>query len=139
MPVLPVVDDLDTGGFFRAAADGQLVVRRCAHCDAVLHMPVAYCRHCGSLKGGWVAVAPRGRIYSYTVVAHQVHPDFPVPYTVLLIELDGVPEVRLVGRLDGRPEVSIGQPVVADFVPVAEGAALPSWRLQEVSRGDAEH
>jgi uncharacterized OB-fold protein len=121
--VLPVVDDIDTAGFFQS---GRLVVRRCDGCDAVLHMPVAYCRQCGSFAGRWAEVPPLGRIYSYTVVTHQVHPDFPAPYTVILVELDEVPEVRLVGRLDGRPDVYIGQPVVAEFT---DGTPLPIWRL----------
>lgn len=127
MGVLPVVDDIDTAGFFRA---GRLVVRRCDACDAVLHMPMAYCRHCGtfsgSVTGRWAEVAPVGRIYSHTVVTHQVHPDFPVPYTVILVELDELPEVRFVGRLDGRPDVYIGLPVVAEF---DDGTPLPTWRL----------
>jgi uncharacterized OB-fold protein len=126
MAVYPVVDDLDTGGFFQAAAEGRLAVRRCAHCAAVLHMPVAYCRACGSFDAHWSDVAPYGRVYSYTVVTHQVHPDFPAPYTVVLVELDELPEVRLVGRVDGRPDVSIGQPVVAEF-----SGSLPTWRLRE--------
>ncbi len=129
MAVLPVVDDLDTAGFFRAAADGRLAVCRCAGCGAVLHMPVGYCRHCGAFAPQWTEVSPAGRIYSYTVVTHQVHPDFPVPYTVILVELDELPEVRLAGRLDGRPEVYIGQPVTADFTTPADGVALPTWRL----------
>ncbi len=131
MAVVPAVDDLDTAGYFRAAADGHLTVRRCTACDAVLHVPVAYCRHCGGFEGRWAEVSPTGRIYSYTVVTHQVHPDFPVPYTVILVELDDLPEVRLVGRLDGRPDVFIGQPVVAEFAPLSDDAALPTWRLRE--------
>jgi uncharacterized OB-fold protein len=126
MAVQPIVDDVDTAGFFRAAAEGRLAVRRCARCDAVLHMPVGYCRHCGSFDGRWADVAPTGRVYSYTVVTHQVHPGFPVPYTVLLVELSELPEVRLVGRLKGTPDIYIGQPVVAEL-----GGPLPTWRLCE--------
>lgn len=133
MAVRVAIDDIDTGGFFRAAAAGRLAVRRCTGCGAVLHMPVAYCRHCGGFAGEWAQLAPSGRIYSYTVVAHQVHPDFPVPYTVVLVELDELPSVRLVGHLDGRPEIYIGQPVVADFVPLPDGGALPVWRLHDQS------
>ena len=125
----PVVDDPDTAGFFAAAAQGRLAICRCPSCDAVLHAPVAYCRSCGGFGQRWVEVAPRGRIYSYSVVTHQVHPGFPTPFTLLLVELDDVPEVRLVGRLPGRPDVHIGQPVVADFRPAGEGPPQPAWRL----------
>ena len=129
MTVIPAVDDLDTAGFFQAAANGRLVVRRCSSCAAVLHMPVGYCRMCGSFDLHWVEVAPAGRIYSYTLVSHQVHPDFPVPYTVILVELSDVPEVRVIGHLDGRPDVYIGQPVVAEMSPLQDGTRLPTWRL----------
>ena len=54
--LLPVVDDLDTGGFFEAAARGELVVRQCNDCDAILHVPRMYCRHCRSWSGRWQSV-----------------------------------------------------------------------------------
>lgn len=129
MTVIPATDDVDTAGFFQAAAEGRLTVRRCSGCDAVLHMPVAYCRYCGGFEGRWADVSPTGRIYSYSVVAHQVHPQFPAPYTVLLVELDELPEVRFVGRLDGRPEVHIGQAVVARFAQLSADVGLPTWEL----------
>jgi hypothetical protein len=39
---------------------------------------------------------------------HQIHPDYPAPYTLVVVELDDAPEVRLMGRLDGEPELSRG-------------------------------
>jgi uncharacterized OB-fold protein len=127
VPPAPVTDDLDTSGFFAAAARGRLAVCRSARCATVLHAPVGYCRACGGFGQTWTDVAPTGRIYSYSVVTHQVHPEFPTPYTLLLIELDELPQVRLVGHLDGRADVHVGQPVVATYPP--GGAALPEWRL----------
>jgi len=130
-----VTDDLDTAGFFAAAARGRLAVCRCARCDTVLHAPVGYCRACGAFDVTWTEVAPTGRVYSYSVVTHQVHPDFPTPYTLLLIELDDLPQVRLVGRIDGRADVHVGRSVVAEFPPADEAPladealALPAWRL----------
>ena len=46
-------DDHDTGGFFEAAARGELVVRACSKCGAILHVPRAYCHTCGSWDGEW--------------------------------------------------------------------------------------
>ena len=37
------------------------------------------------------------------------------------------PEVRLAGRLDGRVDVAIGDPVHATFTELGDGAALPQW------------
>jgi uncharacterized OB-fold protein len=126
--LLPVVDDPDTGGFFEAARHGQLAVRMCNGCDAVLHMPRAYCRHCGSWDGRWQPVAGRGTVYSWSVIEHQVHPDYPVPYTVILVELDDHPSVRLIGQLPGRPELHIGQHLEVWFEELADGVVLPQWR-----------
>jgi hypothetical protein len=125
---VPVIDDHDTGGFFEAAARGELAIRMCNGCDAVLHMPVAYCHRCGSWEGRWQPTAGTGRLYSWTVVTHQVHPAYPVPYTVLLVELDDHPEARLVGQLPGRPDVEAGQPMEVWFEPVSDGVVLPQWR-----------
>lgn len=127
--LLPVDDDLDTGGFFEAARRHELVIRVCNGCEAVLHMPRAYCHTCGSWDGRWQPVSPSGTIYSWTVVAHQVHPAYPVPYTVVLVELDELPAARLVGYLEGTPELTAGQPVEAWFETLDEGVVLPQWRL----------
>jgi uncharacterized protein len=128
--LLPVVDDRDTGGFFEAARRGVLTVRRCAGCGGVLHMPRAYCKRCGSWDGRWDPVAGTGTVYSWTVVEHQVHPSYPVPYTVILVELDDVPSVRFVGHLDGDVPLEPGQPVEVWFEPVGDGDVLPQWRLR---------
>ena len=133
--VAPVVDDVDTGGFFAAAIDGRLAVQHCGRCGRVLHLPRAYCRYCGAFEPQWRTVEPSGTVYSFTVVTHQVHPAFVVPYTVLLVELDEPAGVRLIGHLPGRPDVHIGQRVRADFIPLGADAVLPNWRL--LSPGEA--
>jgi uncharacterized OB-fold protein len=132
---LPVTDDIETAGFFDAAADGALAIKMCDGCDAVLHVPVAYCHRCGSFATRWQRVQGTGRLYSWTVVAHQVHPAFPAPYTVVLVELDDHPEARLVGQLPGRPDLTVGQPMEVGFERLAEDVVLPQWRpvSQEVS------
>jgi uncharacterized OB-fold protein len=129
--LLPVVDDIDTRGFFDAARSGEVAIRMCNGCDAVLHMPRAYCHYCGSWDGRWQTVAGRGTVYSWTVVEHRVHPAFPVPYTILLVELDDLPGTRLMGHLAGAPAVSVGQRVEAWFETLDEDGAvvLPQWRL----------
>jgi uncharacterized protein len=126
-PVLPVDDDRDTAGFFEAARRGELVVRACASCGAFLHLPRAYCRHCGSWEGRWVQVAGGGRLHSWTVVEHQVHPSYPVPYTIVLVELDDAPGVRLVGSIAGSPQLVEGMPMRVRFDDLGDGVVLPQW------------
>ncbi|MGA9491098.1 MAG: OB-fold domain-containing protein, partial [Mycobacterium sp.] len=102
-PPLPVTDDEETGGFWQAAAEGRLVVRTCNNCSAVLHLPKSYCHHCGSWDTGWRDVAGVGSVYTWTVLHHSIHPAFTAPCTVVLVQLDEDPAVRLVGYLDGTP------------------------------------
>ena len=123
----PVVDDHDTGGFFEAAARGELVVRACANCGTVLHVPRAYCRACGSWDGEWKPAGTTGTLHSFTVADHQVHPAYPVPYTIILVDLDDVPGVRLLGNLDGAPDLTIGMPMRVRFDQLADGVVLPNW------------
>jgi len=126
--LLPITDDLDTGGFFEAAQRNELVIRMCNGCDAVLHMPCAYCGTCGSWDGRWQPVAGTGSVYSWTVVEHQVHPTFPAPYTIVLVKLDDV-DARLVGYLDGTPDLEEGLAMQVWFEPAGEGVVLPQWRV----------
>jgi len=123
----PVVDDHDTGGFFEAAARGELVVRACSNCGAVLHVPRAYCHTCGSWEGEWKPAGTTGTLHSFTVADHQVHPAYPVPYTIVLVDLDDVPGVRLLGNLDGAPDLTIGMPMRVRFDQLADDVVLPNW------------
>jgi len=128
-PVVPMTEDLDTGEFFSAAGRGELVVCTCRSCGRVLHMPRRWCHHCASDQVEWRKVRPAGTVYSASVVTHQIHPSFPVPYTVVLVDLDDAPGVRLVGRIDGRPDLSIGDPVHARLVSLPTGGGLPEWHV----------
>lgn len=126
--VLPVENDRDTTDFWQAARRGQLVVQQCRNCEAVLHLPRPYCSRCGSWETTWRPVAGRGRVHSWTRVTHQVHPSFPTPYTIVLVELEEFPSVRFVGHLVGCPELYSGQPMEGWFEALDEGTCLPQWR-----------
>jgi uncharacterized OB-fold protein len=124
--MLPVTDDLDTGPFFAAAREHRLVVQRCARCGTVLHVPRAYCHHCGSWDTRWDEVPGRGALYTWTTVAHQVHPAYPVPYTVVVVKLEEL-DVNLIGSLPGAPELRAGQPMEVWWEDL-DGVVLPNWR-----------
>lgn len=130
--LLPVDDDYDTGGFFEAARRGVLAVYRCNDCDSVLNVPRQYCRFCGSWSGRWAEVSGDATLYSWTVVTHQVHPAYPVPYTIIVVDLDEVPGTHLVGMLEGRPELEAGMPMEVWFDDLGEHddhrVVIPQWR-----------
>jgi uncharacterized OB-fold protein len=125
--IRPVTDDHDTGGFWEAARRGELVVRRCDRCAAILHVPVAYCHQCDSWETSWVPVRGAGRLVSWTTAEHEVHPAYPVPYTVVLVELVDHPGVRFVGYLAGAPQLTDGQAMAVRFEGLDDDVVLPQW------------
>lgn len=132
--IRPILDDPDTSEYFRAAGARRLVVRACDECGQSLHLPRVRCFTCGSLRTSWHEVEGSGRIYTWTVVEHQVHPVFETPFTSILVELEERPDVRLVGYLPGRPRLEEGTRVRVRFDDLGGGFALPGWDLDEAEK-----
>ncbi|WP_040841658.1 Zn-ribbon domain-containing OB-fold protein [Nocardia brevicatena] len=132
----PTVVDPGTRGFFQAAAEGRLAVSTCGDCGGHTHLPRPYCVHCGGDTLTWRDVPRRGRVRSWTVVEHQVHPWFPTPYTVVVIDIEDCPDVRMIGYLPGRAEVDQNTWLVAGFEdlgpdPQGNPTVLPRWTPEE--------
>ena len=66
-------------------------------------------------------------MHSWTVADHQVHPAYPVPYTIVLVDLDDAPGVRLLGHLPGSPDLHVGMPMQVRFEERPDGATVPNW------------
>jgi hypothetical protein len=133
-PPLPITEDRDSGGYFDAAKKGELVIRECKDCGHIVHLPMQYCDNCHGRNTAWRTVAPRGKIYSFTLVVRQVHPAFPVPYSILLIELDGAPGAKLIGHLPGATDMHIGMPMEGYFEQVEDVAVLRWQPVAPLSR-----
>lgn len=123
----PRRDDPDTGGYWEAVQQGQLAVCACDACGAVVHLPRAFCDRCHRAPTRWRPVRPEGTLYSWTRAEHQVHPAFPVPYTVVLVELADATEARVVGYLPGTADLAIGMALQATFEPLEDGTLVPVW------------
>jgi uncharacterized OB-fold protein len=78
----------------------------------------------------WRKVSGTGRLYSWIVVERQLHPSFPVPYTVVLVELDDAPGTRLVGNMAGMPKLEAGMRMQVRFDRLPDGTVLPQWDPQ---------
>lgn len=124
---LPQTEDIDTGGFWEGARHGELRIQSCAACGVVKHMPQPYCHECCSWESEWKTVSNRGHLHSWTVIEHQVHPGFPVPYTVVLVDVDDAPTARLIGYLEGVPQLLPGQEMRARFETLNDEVTLPQW------------
>ena len=118
---LPRITD-DTKPFWDGCAAGELRVQRCTVCGAMQFPPRSRCGACGSDRLEWVAVDPRGEVYSFTVVHRAPTTAFrpDVPYVVALVDV--APGARLMLNVTGCDvaQVHIGMPVRIEF-EVREG------------------
>ncbi|WP_138996649.1 Zn-ribbon domain-containing OB-fold protein [Rhodococcus zopfii] len=132
----PLVTERGSSGFFSAAAAGEIALLTCEDCGRRIHLPRPRCVYCASTAVTWTRAPRTGTVYSHTVVEHQVHPLFPTPYTVIVVDLDGEADgVRLIGNLPGRADViTAGTPVRCTFEDLGADAAgnpvvLPVWEV----------
>jgi uncharacterized OB-fold protein len=98
------IADRDTREFWEAQNNHELKFQKCSHCGHVRYLIGPLCPECRSFEFEWIVSIGRGAIYSYTVVHHQTHPAFPVPYVIALVEMEEGP--RLIAQLraeDGTP------------------------------------
>ncbi|MBL6599076.1 MAG: OB-fold domain-containing protein [Alphaproteobacteria bacterium] len=114
---------------------GELMVQRCRDCKTWIWGPEWICHQCHSFDLDWTAVEGKGRIYSWERVWHPVHPALKDhgPYIVVLVELPGADNIRMIGNLLGDPmqDVPIGAEVEAIFEPHDEADppyTLVQWR-----------
>ncbi len=140
-------DDSEYRGYFEAAQEGRLVVKRCLDCGLLRGEPGPGCPWCPCLNWEWREVSGKGSIYSYQIVAHTVIPGFKdlAPFAIVLVELDeqsGQPGpgdgLRIVANLldsDMAPEqeenVAIGKRVEVMFQKGEDGLAMPQFKLSD--------
>lgn len=107
--------DRDTAPFWEAQNHHQLRFQRCTACRTVRYPVGPLCPNCRSFQFEWVTSTGRGKIYSYTVVHYQAHPAFPVPYTVVLVEMEEGPRVIAQLKNDAGAPFGIGTPVHVEW------------------------
>jgi uncharacterized OB-fold protein len=119
-----------TAGFWKAAAEGALVVQRCDHCGRLRHYPQPMCPHCHSLDWSWSPVSGRGTIYSFTITHRAFHPAFvgAVPYALIDVELEEGLRMLSDVPTEELDSVAIGQPVEVYFVE-RDGITFPRFRV----------
>jgi hypothetical protein len=139
-------------GYFEAARQHKLVLKKCASCSLMRYPPGSGCPWCMSIDWTWQEVSGKGTIYSYEIIVHSIQPGFRdiTPYAVVVVELDeqrGVPTehegIRIIANLvdaNFNPEVeanvAIGKRVEMVFQDIGEEFTLPQFKLSnEPPRG----
>ena len=124
--------DADTTPYWQWAKKHELRMQRCADCHEVRFPPRPMCPVCNSQRDEWVPMSGTGTIYSWIVVHPPVLPAFAAdaPYSVVLIQLDDDPSLRLVGTVSdlANADLAAGIPVEVWFDEVTEEITLPRWR-----------
>ena len=146
-------NDSEYKGYFDAASEHKLVVKKCQDCGMLRGEPGPGCPWCTSLKWEWQEVSGKGTIYSYQIVAHSIIPGFRdwVPYAIVLVELDeqsGNPTpddgLRITANLlndnmepEAEENVAIGKRVEVAFLDTDDGLSLPQFKLSnEAPKGE---
>ena len=124
--------DAETKPYWDWAKRHELRMQRCADCSTFRFPPGPMCPACQSVRDEWVAMRGTGTIYSWIVVHPPVLPAFAgdAPYSVVLVQLDEQPTLRLVGQVVDIPidQLAAGIPVEVVFDDVTPEVTLPKWR-----------
>ncbi len=115
--------------YWKAAAEGKLLIQSCPSCGNKQFYPRALCTQCGG-DPEWYEASGSGTVHTFTVVRQMGMRAFreELPYVVAMVELDEGP--MMMGNVtDCDPEaVSIGMPVEVHFVRVDDDTGIPYWR-----------
>jgi hypothetical protein len=120
----------ETAPFWEGTARGELLVQRCAGCGRLRFPPRPMCPWCRSFDAAWDRMSGRGTVWSWAVPHPPLLPAYAeiAPYTVAVITLEEDPTIRMVGMLDGDPDVlGIGGSVRVVFPDPVDDVVLPRW------------
>ena len=123
-----------TQTFWDAAKEDRLVAPRCTNCGTFRLPPSAYCFSCQHRETEWVELPGTGRIFTFTVVRHPLHPDLALvcPYASGVVELDGTQGAgarMLVNIIDCDPDtLTIGDRVEIVWEHVNDEMTTPRFR-----------
>lgn len=119
----------ETEPFWRATAEGRLVLQRCDACRTFIWYPRGFCPDCGGTSTSWEQASGRGTVYSFTVTRRgQGQWRDAGPYVLAYVELAEGPRL-MTNIVDCDVEdVHVGQRVAVVFHDTGEGTALPRFR-----------
>jgi uncharacterized OB-fold protein len=118
--------------YWAACNDGRLVMQRCTACSKFRWHPAPLCTHCGDDAFTWAPLSGRGKISTWTVITHPVHPAAVarVPYVVVEVELEEQAGLRILSNLVGCDieAIDFDQEVEVTFETHPTGQKLPVFR-----------
>lgn len=120
--------------WWRAAAEGRLVIQQCSDCGQLRHPPSPTCPTCLSFSWGEKESFGLGTVHSFVVSHHPQHDAFEYPLVIALIDLDE--GTRLVVSCDiTRADIEIGLRVRVGWFTDSDGTTLPIIHCLEQGEG----
>jgi uncharacterized OB-fold protein len=132
----PDIDDF-TRPWWDAAAEGRLLVRRCAACGRAHHYPREFCPHCWSDDVAWERASGRAALYTWSVVHRNDLPPFGArtPYTAAVVDLAEGPRMMTEIVECAEADLRIGMDLEVSFRAEDGGVVVPVFRpAPDVSR-----
>ncbi|WP_153814033.1 Zn-ribbon domain-containing OB-fold protein [Streptomyces sp. SUK 48] len=109
--------DAFTRPYWAAAADGRLLIRRCAACGRAHHYPREFCPHCWSEDVAWEQATGRATLYTWSTVHRNDLPPFAArtPYIAAVVDLAEGPRMMTQLVDMGAAEPTAGMPLRVAF------------------------
>ncbi|MFJ4803946.1 Zn-ribbon domain-containing OB-fold protein [Streptomyces murinus] len=109
--------DAFTCPYWAAAADGRLLIRRCAACGRAHHYPREFCPHCWSEDVAWEQATGRATLYTWSTVHRNDLPPFSArtPYIAAVVDLAEGPRMMTQVVDAEEAELSAGMPLRVAF------------------------
>ena len=109
--------DADTQPWWDAAAEGRLLIKRCAACGKPHFYPRSFCPHCWSTDVEWEDASGRATLYTYSIVRRNDLPPWGdrVPYVAAVVDLEEGPRM-ITNVIDcDEADLEIGMPLTVTF------------------------
>ncbi|MFJ9816672.1 Zn-ribbon domain-containing OB-fold protein [Streptomyces sp. NPDC101151] len=113
---IPEIDGF-TRPYWEAAAEGRLLIRRCADCGRAHHYPREFCPHCWSEEVAWEEASGRATLYTWSTVHRNDLPPFGdrVPYVAAVVDLAEGPRMMTELVECAAEEPAAGMPLRVTF------------------------
>jgi uncharacterized OB-fold protein len=125
---LPLPDE-DSRPFFEGAAQGKLMLMRCAECGTWRLPSRSHCDECLSPEYTWEQASGRGVLRTFGVMHQRYHAGFAadLPYNVAIVELEEGPRIttNIVGA--SNSDLRVGMPVAVHWEEHAD-VTLPKFQ-----------
>lgn len=123
--------------FWRGLEDGTFQLPRCSGCQSWTWPAHFRCGRCGSWEFDWVALEPRGVVFTYTRTRYAfdrvMERKDQVPYVTIVAEIPEADNVRVMGVLQGdEAGLAIGarvKGVIAPPSPTTKNYPSIRWQL----------